>query len=463
MQTYWTTWYLVSLVIGLAIVAVVSALWIRHNTLENRLNIMEFMAEETADRIANISEADDIPPNFDQRHILDNPGRFMDIEGNPTIYVTDMNGRITDSNLPPHRQDQLIDTAVLESNETVQNISTDNGVVYVIKKAIQTEEEQLGWVFYLETKANLSHVNQQYGQLILMIISLLIIGWCAIYFLTGKLTKPMKEVAHAAKQIEQGNYQVTFHHQAKEKEVADVIQSFQEMSQKLENLEALRTELLAGVSHELKTPITSINGLLKAIQDGVVEDKEEVSEFLNMSVKETDKMSRMVEDLLDFNKFAAGAISVAVDTYLLRDLFVDVMESWSNIPVTAEIQVELQISDEDLTVDVDPIRFAQIVTNLLNNAVHAMKGKGTIQINVHHDEQKVNMDVKDSGLGIPSEEQPYIFERFYRGELKKQQVGGLGLGLPFSRMVARAMNGDLFLVNSSSAGTTFCFTLPRLK
>src|SRR5690625_4132328 len=122
-------------------------------------------------------------------------------------------------------------------------------------------------------------------------------------------------MAQAAEQIKEGNYQITLKEEdVQELEVYELIHAFKEMSQRLEQLETLRTELLAGVTHELKTPVTSISGLIQAVNDDVVEG-EEAKEFIEISLKETTKMKKMVEDLLAFNSFAANAVPLSMKKY----------------------------------------------------------------------------------------------------------------------------------------------------
>ncbi|MFD2629617.1 HAMP domain-containing sensor histidine kinase [Oceanobacillus kapialis] len=461
MKRYWTTRYLLTLVIGLAVIAVISAMWIRHTTLETRLNMMEFMAEETANRIVHMT-GDAIPPGIEIHRLLTDQGRFMNLESNPIIYVTDPNGTIISSNLPPQSNEQEIQRSILEKEETIQTITSNNrdeSELYVVKKPIETEESTIGWVLYAESKSNLLKVHQEYGQLMILIGSLLILGWLAIYFITGRLSKPIKEVAAAAKQVEAGNYEVRFSANSKEEEVHELITSFQQMSQKLEHLEALRTELLAGVSHELKTPVTSISGLLRAIDEGVV-DGEEAKEFLQLSIGESEKMKKMVEDLLAFNKFAANAVPVTMDTYLINEMIMDALNLWKKTNTREGLTLEVSLLEQDQTVEIDPIRIQQIIMNLLNNASQAIDNVGRISVKLHTSDQMVWIDVQDTGEGIPEQEQSYIFERFYRGENKKYKVGGLGLGLPFSKMIANVLNGDLTLLESNQSGTTFRVELP---
>ncbi|SER62260.1 Signal transduction histidine kinase [Gracilibacillus ureilyticus] len=461
LQRYWTSRFLLTLIIGLAIIAIVSAFWIKHTTLENRLRIMEFMAEETARRIANMDE-EELPPGMDMHRFLEGEGKFFDMEGKPSIYVTDTDGTIIYENLREMLENEQIQPSLIDNEEEVQKVSGNDvtGDFYVIKKPIEENETIRGWVFYIEYKEKLAKVDQAYGQLTVMIISLLILGWIAIYILAGRLAKPIKEVANAAKQIEEGDYQIELLNEAKEEEVDTLIQSFKEMAQKLEKLEALRTELLAGVSHELKTPVTSISGLLNAVNDGVVEG-DEAKDFLESSIKETEKIKKMVEDLLAFNTFAANAVPVSIDNFLINDLIKESVSLWEKSQgKESATSIEMSLLQDDLEVEVDPVRFQQIMTNLLNNATQAMLENKQIKIAVTSSENKVLIDVMDNGMGIPEADQLYIFERFYRGDNKKHKVGGLGLGLPFSKMIAQVLGGDLVLIKSDQTGTDFRVILP---
>lgn len=235
------------------------------------------------------------------------------------------------------------------------------------------------------------------------------------------------------------------------------------MSKRLEKLETLRTELLAGVTHELKTPVTSIDGLLQAVHEGVVEG-EEAKEFIKLSILETEKMKKMVEDLLAFNTYATNVMPVQLQEYEINQLIKESVYQWE---ITHEVSQDFQLvvhqASTPLFVQIDQIRLQQILINLLNNAFQAMDGKGKIEVKIDEGPKNISIKVKDSGKGIPDEEVPYIFERFFRGQEKKLRVRGLGLGLPFSKLIAQSMNGDLILVKTSECGTEFMIELPYQK
>lgn len=459
LRTYWTTRYLLTLIIGLFIVAMISVTWIRHNTMESRLNMMRILSDNMADRIVDINQErekpDGHPPDFKEKKKKDQ------LEIDPFTYIVDTEGSILSSNRPTGPLQQQLHPSIIENDETTQELTIVDQKFFVVKSPIELNDKTIGWVVMVESKENITHVNQEYTQLAVMIISLALLGWGAIYVLSSRLAKPIKDVADAAKLVAKGNYQVHIPNESKEKEVYELIQSFKEMTSKLENLESMRTELLAGVTHELKTPVTSISGLLQAIKDEVVTG-DEAKEFLTISMNETEKMKTMVEDLLAFNQFATNAVQVKKENHEINDVVEDAIYSWEIAQKDGVITIQYTNLQRPVEMLIDPIRFQQIMTNLLNNANHAMGEQGQITVDMKETEKDVFIDVTDSGSGISEAEQDFIFERFFRGEKKKYKYRGLGLGLPLSKMIANALGGDLILVKSSEEGTTFQIRLPKM-
>jgi signal transduction histidine kinase len=219
----------------------------------------------------------------------------------------------------------------------------------------------------------------------------------------------------------------------------------------------MRAELLAGVTHDLKTPVTSISGLVQAVRDGIVTG-EERQEFLDITIKEIQRLQTMIADLLDFNSLAAGAFTIRTENCQLNKLVQEIARQWQ---VTQNEPVDLKVITPDYPIHAmtDPLRLQQIMINLLNNSYHALAKDGSISIIL----SVGSIDVQDTGSGIPESEQALIFERFYRGEKKKLKVRGLGLGLPFSKMMARAIGADLILKESTPQGSTFSIVWDKVK
>ncbi|MEY9977151.1 ATP-binding protein [Lysinibacillus sp. RC79] len=462
LRNYWTSRYLLTLFVGLAIISFISAAWIRHTTFQNRLEMMEFIADETVFRLTDTSGQNNGPMNGIPGFI-GNRERSTMREIDPVLYVVDTAGNIVSSNrpMPPGSEKNVAN--LLGGEERTKKITvTSEGqelVQYVVKRKLERDNKEVGWVLVLEKKENLTKVNQAYGLLALLIGALAVLGWGAIYFLSKRLAHPIKQVAEAAKQVQEGNYTVDLPQNIKEEEIYELVTSFKEMANKLEQLEKTRTELLAGVTHELKTPVTSISGLLQAVKDGVVTGQD-ASEFIQMALVETTKMKTMVGDLLAYNHFAVDAIPVKLETMNVNQLVRDAVAQWEVMQDDENVKIQMDFLADSVDVQADVVRIQQIVTNLLTNAKQAMQ-EGIVIITLVEKEDAVFITVKDTGHGIPQEDQAFIFERFYRGENKKYAIRGLGLGLSLSKMMAQSIGGDLRLIDSNSSGTCFEITLKK--
>ena len=346
---------------------------------------------------------------------------------------------------------------MIEREDTVQEINVNGVGVYAVKSPLTIDDSQVGWVVVMQNSADLTNVDQEYRLLIILLVGLGLLGWIVIYFLTKKILKPIQDVARAAAKVREGDYNITLDTEPRELEINELVTSFKEMTNRLTQLEQMRAELLAGVTHDLKTPVTSISGLVQAVRDGIVTGDER-QEFLDITLKEIQRLQTMIADLLDFNSLAAGAFTIRTVNCNMNKLVQEIGRQWQ---VTQNDLVHLNVEIPDHTIHkmTDPLRLQQIMINLLNNSYQAISREGSISI-ILSDE---SIDIIDSGSGIPEAEQAYVFERFFRGEKKKLKVRGLGLGLPFSKMLARALGANLILKESSQHGTTFSIVWDKEK
>lgn len=444
--------------IGLIVIAFLSVLWIKHSALENRLNMTIFMAEEIASRVSNYEQGRFIP--------RENNPMFKDPEHrtNGVIYIVDKDGTILSANRSMRQPFKgTLPQTLLNNEEQVQKLADGNGEYqeYLVKAPIEINGEIVGWVVIIQPENELIEVKQEYGLLFIMLSSLAILGWAAIYFLSRKLSSPIKEVAIAAKQVQEGNYSFQLPENLHEEETYELVQSFREMADRLQQLEALRTELLAGVTHELKTPVTSISGLLQAVRDDVVTGKD-AKEFVAISLKETFRMQKMIADLLDFNSFSVNQLSIISEHHFINRVVEETAYQWIHSQQDNRIKLEIRLLEEDEQIETDAMRLKQVLFNLLNNAKQAIEKEGKVTLSMNKEDDQLWITIQDTGCGIPIEEQNLIFERFYRGDNKKFKVRGLGIGLPFSKMIARALGGELIFVESSTKGSTFKVSLPLI-
>lgn len=450
---FWTTRYLITLVIGLAILGAGSFWWIQHTTLQNRLNLMEYLAVETSQRVVQSGSEMGFDPFFDR--MLEERARVLELDQEPEMVITNMDGRDIFLRRPhrgPNRREgrgfNEVPAEVFEKNDPTVKTNVAGEEVYAVKAAIMDGENQLGWVVLMQNADELTDVKQEYRLIIILLVGLGLLGWVVIYLLSKRILKPIQEVAHAATQIREGNYDIELNTSTNEQEIFELVESFKEMTRRLMQLEQLRAELLAGVTHDLKTPVTSISGLVQAVRDGIVTGVEQ-QEFLDITLKEVNRLQTMIADLLDFNSLSAGAFSIRPEECNMNELVGKIVREWT-VTQKQPLSCEVVLPEKTIYRVTDPLRLQQIMINVLNNAYQALDG-GVITVSLSED----SVEIADTGTGIPIEEQPYIFERFFRGEKKKLKVRGLGLGLPFSKMLAKALGADLLLKESSNEGSTF--------
>lgn len=458
MLQYWTTRYLMTLCVGLATIGVASSLWIRHSAVQGQLRTANLLAEQVADGV----EVRGGRLYIDQRlpMVIDQRRGYLDLDVKPVVAVVDSAGRVV-FGWPrgmSHRMMPVLQFAMSRS-EAMGRVGLRGGEEFVtVRRPLKEDGTTMGWAILAIPTRGMGRNPRDMGFLVLMLGSLGLLGWGVIYVLVRNFTEPIRNVSAAAKRILARDYDIQLSRDVPEREVFELVDSFQDMAQRLRQLESLRTELLAGVTHELKTPVASISGLLQAVQAEVVSG-DEAREFVDMSLKETARLQRMVEDLLDFNSFTVGAVPVNRRALDLNDLLREVTHQWAIVHASDAPDLSLHLPDEHVMAETDAVRVQQIVVNLLNNASQSRIPRATIDVRLVKDAGHARIDVQDNGMGIPEDERHLVFERFFRGAGKRHRVRGLGLGLPFSQMMARSLGGDLTLAGSSPEGSTFTLTL----
>ncbi|WP_409305916.1 ATP-binding protein [Peribacillus sp. SCS-155] len=459
---YWTTRYVLTLFIGLAFLGVISMWWMQQTALEYRLNLLKYLADETSDRAIKDNGRVVIGPTLSE--IINERESILHLNKEPIIYITEPNGHIifTMPQIYIKPGDDYVQKTILTNKDSIKKLKLDNGEkVFVVKSPIDYAGKTIGWVFIVQEEDSLKEINQDHGLLAIMLVGLGVLGWAVIYVLSRKISRPIQNVANAAVQIRKGNYDINLNEEAREEEIYELVESFKAMTNRLTQLEKLRAQLFAGVTHDLKTPVTAISGLVQAVKDDVVTGPES-KEFLAISLKEMKRLQRMIEELLDFNAISAGAFNIKTEKHNMNKLIQEVAYQWKATQDEQDFELNVIVPENTVFALVDPLRIHEIMVNLLNNARQALGQDGHIAVILYSEPGHAYIDIKDNGKGIPAAEQDFVFEPFYRGEKKKLKVRGLGLGLPFSKLLAKAQNGDISLTDTSDTGTTFTVSLQSL-
>lgn len=225
----------------------------------------------------------------------------------------------------------------------------------------------------------------------------------------------------------------------------------------LKKLENLRREFVANVSHELKTPITSIKGFAETLLDGAKNDEQTLNEFLKIISKESDSIETLVFDLLDLSHVEQQT-EIVTEYVSLSEIAESTIKNMQNIAEEKQITIVNEIKP-DIVIDANKDKVSQVALNLLSNAVSYSKASSEVIVRVYKDANKRIMEVQDFGIGISAEDQQHIFERFYRvDKARSRDSGGTGLGLSITKHIMEAHNGRINVFSRPNEGSTFRVT-----
>jgi two-component system phosphate regulon sensor histidine kinase PhoR len=229
----------------------------------------------------------------------------------------------------------------------------------------------------------------------------------------------------------------------------------------LRRLEKIRRDFVANVSHELRTPIANIKGFSETLINGAINDTANVEDFLNIIQTEADRLSALINDLLDLSKIESGQLDVRLDYKSLKKSINKVVYSIYKHNYSKNSNIIVNVPDDFPEIPLDGPKFSQIILNLIDNALKYSGENSTVEINAKLEDDKVVIEVKDDGVGIPEEDLPRVFERFYRvDKARSRELGGTGLGLAIVKHLVQALNGTVEADSVVDEGTTITIRLP---
>ena len=388
----------------------------------------------------------------------------------PTIRVTLIDNRgivLCDSEADPH---------VLENHrgrpEIIQAMHGHTGSIIRFSKSVQTvllyvavplDLGQTRWV--VRTALSLSSINhllsELFKQLLLLLLLLLTIIFGVGIYVYRKINSPLAEIRHGAERFAHGrfaaklpDYQV--------REIAELAAALNQMATQLDSLENLRREFVANVSHELKTPVTSIQGFAETLLEGAKNNPEDLDRFLQIIARQSGRLADIIDDLLTLSRLESAPLDelLAIDRYVLCDILDSCREACRSRAVEKDITIVIDCPGE-IEVTADRSLLTQAVINLIENAVKYSPEHTTVTVSGARDGRRVRITVTDQGPGIPEHHVPRLFERFYRADkARSRRLGGTGLGLAIVKHIASVHEGDVDVVTSLGQGSTFMIFLP---
>ena len=306
--------------------------------------------------------------------------------------------------------------------------------------------------------------------LLLSVVLLVFAGGMAMvlgYFLSSTLTDRIHVLQGAAERLAKGDLKTRVPVHGRD-EVAMLATAFNQMAEQLQaadqkqrELENMRRDLIAWVSHDLQTPLTSMRAILEALSDGVVDEPEMVNRYLNTAQRDVRSLSALIDDLFQMAQLDAGGFPLNRAQASLNDLISDTLENFSELAYRESITLEGKVEPDVDPVFMDTQAIGRVLNNLISNALRHTSAGGKIYVSARRTDQYIEVSVSDTGEGIRTEDIPNIFERFYRGEKSRSRAtGGAGLGLAIARGIVRAHGGDIRVDSEWGTGTRFIFYIP---
>jgi len=277
--------------------------------------------------------------------------------------------------------------------------------------------------------------------------------------LSGAIARPLRRLTAAAGAVARGEFDQQVPVRSRD-ELGRLSRAFNDMTARLRAARKLQVDFVANVSHELRTPLTAVKGTVETLRDGAVDDPEVRDRFLATVESETDRLIRLVNDLMILSRADSKALNLRRETIDLAELVRGTVE---RLAPQAESQgVALQTEARATLVWADADRIEQVLVNLLDNAIKYSRPGGTVTVSVETDQDRSALiQVRDEGIGIPAEDLPHIGQRFYRADKARSRAdGGSGLGLAIAQALVQAHGGRLWLESQEGQGALVMFTLP---
>ncbi len=312
---------------------------------------------------------------------------------------------------------------------------------------------------------DLSQIRSASGSILLwtlLVSALALIGTVVIsYYSAYRVIHPFIEMNHAVQCYSRGDFSTRIPVEGRD-EAAQLGKSLNEMAEQLRGLEDTRRSFVANVSHELRSPLTSMKGFLEAMQDGTIPE-ENYPEYIGIVLNETRRMVTLVNDLLDLARIESGTIQLNYEVFDVNELIRRTLLTFEARLNENEMEMEVRFAQEQCMVFADSAQIGQVLRNLIDNAIkYSPKGR-SLCVSTYSMRKTVYVTVRDNGIGIPQEDVPHVFDRFYKVEKAHTPAPqmGSGLGLSIVKRIIESHGQSITVRSAHGRGTQFTFTLER--
>ena len=309
----------------------------------------------------------------------------------------------------------------------------------------------------MSSYVNFILANYTYVSILIILIAVIV-----SYILALRITRPIVRMKEEASKLASGDYDVSFKQKNSYSEIDDLALTLDDATEKLSKVDELRKDLIANVSHDIKTPLTMIKAYAEMIKDISGEDPEKRNEHLDVIINEAEYLDKLVIDMLEYSKMQAGYIELNRTNVELAKICKKVIKSLKSVVDEKKIKVSHKL--DDVVVYCDEIKITQVINNFITNAVKYTDNGGKIEIALKDLGEEVRFDVKDNGKGIKEEEIPYIWDRYYKIDKKfSRNSNSFGLGLAIAKAILEAHHAKYGVTSKIDEGSNFYFIIKKVE
>jgi len=299
-------------------------------------------------------------------------------------------------------------------------------------------------------------------QLILVTFLVLILSFIIAYFISSYISKPIVKINNAAKKLANKEYNVEFTSDSNILELEELSKTLNYTSSELAKTEELRRDLMANVSHDLKTPLTLIKAYAEMTRDIHAGNKEKNTENMNTIIAETDRLTVLVNDILELSKVQSNIDTLKSEEFNLISMIEDILKRYRILEETEEYHFLFNHKKKKILIKADQKKLEQVIYNLINNAINYTGTDKTVTINIIESKETIKVEIIDTGKGIAEEDIPYIWDKYYKDKKKhKRNVIGTGLGLSIVKNILENHNFEYGVTSKKDKGSNFYFKIPK--
>lgn len=379
------------------------------------------------------------------------------------VQILDRDGKILMDSIGALSSSDVINTTdVIRALEGVKgtwigNVDYDTSPVMAVAYPLIVDGEIIGILRFVSTLKNVNNIIKNITQVFIIVgLIVVIISGIISLFLANTIVHPLKEVTGVAEEMAAGNLKIRSKKRADD-EIGKLSDTLNYMAEELIRREELKNDFISSISHELRTPLTSIKGWAITLKSGDARDKELLLDGLDIIEKESDRLSNMVEELLDFSRFVSGRISLEKSQIDLMESIEQVGKQFQFTAKDKNIEFIIQYEPNLPHIYADKNRIKQVLINLLDNAFKFTPEGGRVELNARREGEDIIIEVIDNGYGIDEEDLPYIKEKFYKGKNSKSNSG---LGLAICDEIVKLHQGSLEIESKLNQGTRVTVAIP---